>query len=312
MKVPFGQEWKNPNSVFDFPKLKLEKDEKARIVIIDEQPECEYVHTLRKVITDERGKPLMEEKKRKDDSTYEVPQTEFKGQYICLGEMETLLNKNIDPDNCPACKAATENSGAVARPEPRFVLNVLKYNLKKGTTTVNTPFQVTLHAWVFTLNRFNTLKDIANEHGSLQNVDLLLGPVEGPLMYQKFPVALGSKCEAWSSESRKETAFAVIQNDREEDLTPLLGRRVTFGELQTVVYEIVSAYNEAFGIPGNLPATPSKPAKEEPSIDVSALLNSSGAVEESSEDEDVSSEEGDDGSEPEAEDLNKLLASLGQ
>jgi hypothetical protein len=305
MKVPFGQEWKDQNSIYDFPKLKLDKDERARIVIIDSEPECEYVHSLRKVVTDEQGQPLMEEKSRQNGSTYEVPQTEFKGKFLCLGDPEVLLDKNIDPDNCPACKAATENSSAVARPEPRFVLNVLKYKLKKGGTTVNTPFQVELLAWEFSLGRMKTLKDIAEEHGDLNKVDLLLGPVEGPLVFQKFPIAVGSKCEAWSTESNKETSLSVVKNNRESDLTPILGRRVTFAELQGQVYELVAAYNNAFGIPGALPQAPSK---EEPAVNINAMLNGG---EESSANEDATTEEGsEDESEPQTQELQALLASL--
>jgi hypothetical protein len=310
MKVPFGQEWKDKNSVYDFPKLKLDKDEKARILIIDPEPECEYVHSLRKVITDEQGRPLMEEKQRQNGSTYEVPQTEFKGKFICLGNPETLFDSNIDPDNCPACKAAIENSSAVARPEPRFVLNVVKYNLKKGTTTPGTPFQVELLAWEFSLGRMKTLKGIAEEHGNLNQVDLLLGPVEGPLVFQKFPIAVGSKCEAWKSESNKETVLSVIKNNREDDLTPILGRRVGFAELQAQVYELIIAYNNAFGIPGNLPQAPNKSAQEEPTVDISAMLNGGGAVEEAPEEEGDTSEE-DSEDEPETQDLKSLLANLG-
>jgi len=305
MKVPFGQEWKDQNSIYDFPKLKLDKDERARIVIIDSEPECEYVHSLRKVVTDEQGRPLMEEKSRQNGSTYEVPQTEFKGKFLCLGDPEVLFDKNIDPDNCPACKAATENSSAVARPEPRFVLNVLKYKLKKGSTTVNTPFQVELLAWEFSLGRMKTLKGIAEEHGDLNKVDLLLGPVEGPLVFQKFPIAVGSKCEAWSTESNKETSLSVVKNNRESDLTPILGRRVTFAELQGQVYELVAAYNNAFGIPGALPQAP---PKEEPAVNINAMLNGG---EESSANEDATTEEGsEDESEPQTQELQALLASL--
>jgi hypothetical protein len=310
MKVPFGQEWKDKNSIFDFPKLKLDNGEKARIVIIDPEPECEYVHSLRKVITDDQGRPLMEEKKRRDDSTYEVPQTEFKGKFICLGDPETLFEKNIDPDNCPACKAATENSSAVARPEPRFVLNVLKYNLKKGTTNPNVPFQVELFAWEFSLGRMKALRDISEEHGNLNQVDLLLGPVEGPLMFQKFPINAAKTCEAWKSDSNKQTAFAVITNNKEDDLTPILGRKVTFAELQGQVYELIAAYNNAFGIPGSLPQAPAKPPKEEPAVDISAMINGGGAVgEEDVEEDDATDEDSDEA--PETEDLQALLAKLG-
>jgi len=310
MKVPFGQEWKDKNSVYDFPKLKLDKDEKARIVIIDPEPECEYVHSLRKVLTDEQGQPLMEEKSRQNGSTYQVPQTEFKGKFLCHGEPDTLFDKGIDPDNCPACKLATENSSAIARPEPRFVLNVLKYGLKKGTTMPGTPFQVELFAWEFSLGRMKALKDIAEEHGNLNNVDLLLGPVEGPLVFQKFTINAAKTCEAWKSESNKQTALSVIENNREADLTPILGRKVSFSDLQSQVYEIVSAYNNAFGIPGSLPQASAKAAPEEPAVDINAMLNGSGAVAESDEEEGDTSEE-DSEEEPATEDLKDLLARLG-
>lgn len=310
MKIPFGQEWKDRNSIFDFPKLKLDKDEKARILIVDPEPECEYVHSLRKVVTDEQGLPLMEEKKRQNNTTYEVPQTEFKGKFICLGDPEVLFEKSIDPDNCPVCKSATENSSAVARPEPRFVLNVLKYNLKKGTTNPNVPFHVDLLAWEFSLGRMKTLKGIAEEHGNLNQVDLLLGPVEGPLVYQKFPINAGKTCEAWKSESNRETALSIFKNNREDDLTPILGRKATFAELQGQVYELVAAYNNAFGIPGALPQAPAKSAKEEPAVDISAMLDAGGAVDEEASDDADASEE-DSSGEPVTQDFKALLAELG-
>lgn len=307
MKVPFGKEWKDKNSVFDFPKLKLDKDEKARVVIIDEEPECEFVHNLRKIVVDDYGKPLMEEKSTRDGQKYSKPKTDFKGKFVCLGDPEVLFESGVDPDNCPACKAAIENSSAIARPEPRFVLNILKYNLKKGTTTVNTPFQVELQAWEFGLGRMKALKGLADEHGDLRKIDLLLGPVEGPLMYQKFPINIGKEAEAWKK-AHQETSVSVIKNNQ-EDLTPILGRKVSDSELRAQVYELVRAYNEAFGIPGAVPQAPQP--KEEPATDINTMLNGNGAVpsssnEESSEEEDVASDE----ETPQEQSLEDLMASL--
>jgi hypothetical protein len=265
-KIDFTEGFKK-KSAFDYPKLSLDQNEKARVCIID-SPIMEYVHQLRKVIT-EGGKPIMETQKygKNFDRTREVPQTEFVGKFICLGDADTLENKGVDPDSCPACKASIENGAAVDQPRRRFVVHVIKYQTNKGTFNLQKPFQVELMAWEFTENRFSALVDIVAEHGSLPQIDLCLGPCTAK-NFQKYDIIPGGSCQWGADEDRKTRTKEVVTANRSDDLTPLLGRRVSDTELRSVVNEIVQQYNYAFGRNDSMPT-----ANTNADNDLSGLLD---------------------------------------
>lgn len=249
-KIEFGEENKR-KGFFDFPKLALEKNEKARVCVL-ETPDAEYVHTLRKIIT-ENGKPVMrtdEWKTKTGTKTKEVPDMDFVGKYICLGDAQTVKDKAADPDNCPACKASIEVPGAVEGAKRRFVLHVIKYETKKGTFNLQEPFQAKVLAWEFTENRFSTLVDIQMEHGNLPQVDLCLGPCENA-GFQKYEIIPGGSCQWGTTEERKSQTRQIVANGRSDDLSPLLGRRVSEAEIRGVVNDLVQSWNVAFGLNGS-------------------------------------------------------------
>ena len=267
-KIEFNDGFKK-KSAYDYPKLSLEQNEKARVCVID-SPTMEYVHNLRKVVT-ENGQPIMETQKygRNFEKTREVPATEFVGKYLCLGDSETLAAKDTDPNNCPACKAALEHPSAIEAAKRRFVVHVIKYHTTKGTFNVQKPFQIELVAWEFAEGRFGQLVDIVTEHGQLPQIDLCLGPCTNQ-GYQKYDIIPGGSCQWGADEERKAKTREVVAANRSEDLTPLLGKKVTPAELRSQVTEIVQQYNYAFGISSEMPAAePSTNAE----ADLSALLD---------------------------------------
>lgn len=247
--IEFEEGFKKAAS-YDYPKLKLKGKEKARISVLD-QPTFEYVHQLNKVIT-ENGRPIMETQTFASGRSREVPKTDFLGKYLCLGDLDVLSSKSVDPDNCPACKAAVEHGSAVRNPDRRFAVHVVKYQTQSGTFNIQEPFQVSLLAWEFTEKRFSTLVDIRTEFGSLPSIDLLLGPCtnEG---FQQYDVMAGGPAQWAASEDRRQITADVYKNQKSPDLSPLLGRKASAAELRSAVADVVHTWNAAFGIPGVLP-----------------------------------------------------------
>ncbi len=147
------------NSKQEYPKLKLEKNEVARIVIIEKEPWREFVHTLT-MPKIEDGTVVMQTRQRRDGSEFQEHATDFVGRPLCLGDEETMLLRGSDPDNCPLCSEAISSPGVIPVAVPRFAAQVLKYATKPGSATLRTPFSVELAVW-------NSDKDIAPDHGGV-------------------------------------------------------------------------------------------------------------------------------------------------
>lgn len=243
-QIPFDPKFKN-KSFFDFPKLKLKKGEKARVTVL-EFPVAEFVHNLRKIILED-GQPVLKTETygRDNDKERQVPEATFVGKFICLGNPEVLEKSQIDPDNCPACKASVENVSAVEAPKRRFVLHILKYQVKKGSFEVQQPFQAEVLAWELSENRFGQLVDINSEYGDIRKVDLTLGPCEIEA-YQKYGISTGNGYTLSESDNLAK-ASEIIKANKADDLTPLLGRKVTPNELQSQVADILRMWDRGFG-----------------------------------------------------------------
>jgi hypothetical protein len=277
VKLAFDSQFKKNTGFFEFPKLKLEMGEKARICIIDSAPEAKYVHTLRKIILDQ-GRPVMmiEKYGKNNDKEREVPKTEFVGKFLCLGDDSPggpLDENEVDPDNCPACKVAIESGGAVEKPQRRIVFHVIKYKTTKGSFNIQKPFQVELVAWDITDNRFSTLLDIKDEHGDLAGLDLTLGPCENA-NYQKFDIKPGARAEWSVDDDRKKLVHSIWKENKSDSLHLLLGREVSAAEMRGYVNDVVRQYNLGFG---------SNNANAMPSVNTNADLDLSAALSEGDE-----------------------------
>lgn len=282
----------------EYNKLSLEKNERARICVID-SPEVEYIHSLSKVRMED-GKPVMKTEtftNKSGTKSREVPDTDYVGRFICQGDFDVLESKNVDPDNCPACKFSIESS-AIDGPKRRFAVHVIKYQTKKGSFNIQEPFQIELLAWDFTEARFTTLTDIRNEHGALPGIDLCLGPCDNP-MYQKYDILPGGNCQWSQSEERKKITAEVYKSQKYDDLSGMLGRKISPAELRSFCVDVVGAWNIAFGQAGSMPEVAAPAAAtaladttldgmdlfgDGPTIDTPAAEESSEAPSEPSED----------------------------
>jgi hypothetical protein len=251
-------------SPFDFPKLKLERGERARVAILQKQPLAEYVHTLRapEIIN---GQAVIEDVRQGDDTVRRM-KMQFIGRAICRGDYDTLRDKGIDPAHCPACKASVDNSDAVPPPERRFAVHVIRYAIKSGSFEVTEPYQVQVVAWNFTQRTFDKLITLLDEQEpkNLMVHDLLLGPCENA-NFQKFDIQMSAKAAWIETEQRKSYTATAWKNNQSPYLDQFLGRRSTPEQMTEDVQRVLMRYAQAQGVAG-------KPAESVSTEDVDSLL----------------------------------------
>ncbi len=221
-RTTFAPENKANETSERYPRLKLEKNARGRIVCVEE-PEYQFVHALRapKIVN---GEAIIEVKKRKDDTTYETYEMEFIGNPICFGDLGTLQDRGVDGKNCPACEAS-QRSDAVPGPTRRYAMNVIQYGLRPGGWELSNPFSVRVVIWAYTARMFDQLVDLATEWGSLREHDLLLGPCEDAT-YQKWPWKIAQQA-AWmlTPETKQNVSIAWQGRGTDKDLEAACGRR---------------------------------------------------------------------------------------
>jgi len=269
-KMTFTSENKKTSN-FDFPKLYLDHGERARIVCIEPEPEVNFVHTLKapQVVN---GEVVMESVKNKDGSFTEKPKMDFVGRHLCFGNMNTLMEKGKDPQNCPTCAAAQDND-AIGEAVRRFAMHVVQYKVQPGKFAVQTPFQAELVVWAFTDSRFSQLTDIAEEHGDLRSKDLLLGPCENK-NFQKFDVQVGGSAAWLESDETKQFVQTLYAQNKLDDLDPAIGRKVTKEQANEDIQKVLLKHAQAFG--GGSASTGSAPTPtggvEAPPVGLDDLL----------------------------------------
>ena len=219
-RVEFTSENKVATTNYDYPKLKLKKDERARILLL-EAPVREYVHTLRKpqIIN---GEPQMFTDTRKDGTKFQNYKMDFLSRPICLGDATILEDKGSDPKNCPMCKLAHTNPDFTGAPQRRYAMHVIRYRTKGGSNDLVTPYSVETLVWSFTDKTFNKIADFREEWDDLRKHDLLLGPCVNEL-YQQFDITVSSKA-AWLEDSERKTLTArTFKENQIPDLTIACG-----------------------------------------------------------------------------------------
>lgn len=265
---------------FDYPKLFLEKGERARVVMIEPEPIMEYCHTMRAPKLDGNGDLVTRSVTRKGGETEDVPDYEFVGRHVCIGDVTAIDQRGSDPDGCPVCEAA-KKSDAVSAPDRRFGTHLIRYALKPGSFEIQEPFQVTLIAWTFSDKVFNDIVDIATEWGDLRQRDLLLGPCEVK-QFQKFDINVASKAEWLATNERKEMVKEVFKSNQTDNMSQLIARKLTREQILEDLGKVLTAHQIAFQTPkaattttnGSTPATDEVPSAGE--MDLDDLLGDGG------------------------------------
>lgn len=236
-------------SPLDFPRLKLKKDERARILCI-EDPEYAYVHELRAPRVGRDGVPEIVKKETSKGEEYETYKYDFVGRHICLGAEDALTENGLDPDNCPACKEARDSSD-VAAPARRFAMHVIRYEIKSGSFEVARPFSVRVEVWAFSERIFGKLVDYTTEFGSLTTHDLKLGPCEVEA-FQNYPIEITDKPGYLTVDppNAKANVLRIKETFREnhcKDLRVFVGREVSKKFMQEDLEKVIRASKLARG-----------------------------------------------------------------
>jgi hypothetical protein len=204
------------SSIFDMDQLRLEKDERARIAIIDEKAKMELVHWIN---GDPRGR-----------------------YYVCLGDYQTVQSQTSDPDRCPACSVAEPGRDTVvSMPRRRFVLNVARYRTNSKGQVLN-PLSLALQAWVFSDDKYNKLVDRHQEHGDLRRHDITLTCTAK--QYQSYDIDVSPKLllqeEAGGLEQYKQ-----LRKETNADVSRLLGTTLSYERLEALVSDSTPPMTEA-------------------------------------------------------------------
>lgn len=210
----------------NFPKLKLEDNEKKRVVVIEKEPFYEWVHRLELPKMGPAGQAIMTKKERKNGDTYEVHAMDFLSQPICLGNLETLAEEGDDEKNCPMCKMA--KSTTMLKPATRrYASHVLVYNTRPGTFDISEPFMVQCIIWLYGERRYNRLLDIISDFGPLEDHDITLGPCSNA-GYQNYDIGGTNKAEWKATKERQKMAVTAYTENKLDDkqIKDMLGRTV--------------------------------------------------------------------------------------
>jgi hypothetical protein len=233
--IGFNSKYKSA-SLFDIDQLRLQRDEKARILIIDEKVRMVLAHYIRSGESDDKG-------------------SQRGKYYACLGDYDRVMADTKDPSSCPACRVAEAGRDVpVSLPRRRFVLNIARYRTNsKGAVSV--PVSLAHELWIFGDDKFNKLVDRAEEHGDLRARDLIVTCVAQ--QYQNYDIDVSAKVIAKQDKNAMEQ-YRDIKAKRPADVERLLATPFTYEQLEALVSD----------------ATPEIGMDDESTInDVSALLD---------------------------------------
>lgn len=227
-----------------FPRLKLDQDESARISCYEE-PEVGFVHNLRapKIANGEVQYKTVNTKNGPDRQM----DFEFIGNPICLGDFNTLQDRGIDPNNCPACKAAQEAPDMFAPPKRRFAMHVFQYQTN-GTTKPTKNFQGAVKVWSFTDQKFGEIIDMMEEapDGDIRNIDIVI-TCENKL-FQNFKMIPSIQVKHKESDATHSQFESIIEDNRAKDLTKFLGRTTRKDWLEDDINKVKSKWRSANGL----------------------------------------------------------------
>lgn len=241
-RITFSEENKRTSSFKKLPKIKLAKDEIARIAIY-EDPMGVYVHNIRKPKI-ENGKPVTKIND-KEEREYVF---DFVSNPICLGDESILDDKGLDTKNCVICEAHKDDPEMFEKPRYRMIMNVLKYNTDAKGLKASTPFHVENLVWSFTERGFSNIVDAfaeyIEEEGSdaVKKHDLILKCTNAN--FQNYDLNVSTKSLLSASDANRTTAKETIKANRfsDDDLRSAAGREKELKWLNQDIEDVRTAW----------------------------------------------------------------------
>ena len=252
-RIQFTEENKRTSSYVKLPKIKLNKDENARIAIY-EDPISVYVHNLRKPKV-ENGKPVKAPNNKGEmDYVYE-----FVSNPLCTGDEAILDDKGLDVKNCVLCAFHKENPEMTDAPKFKLAMNILKYATDEKGRTLSKPFQVENLVWSFTERAFSSIIDSFGEYidedgpAAVQKHDLILTCTNGT--FQNYDMNVSPKSYYSETPERVKVAKEVIKENRfdEDALKSACGREKEMKWIDKDIEDIKDAWKAVSRHSGTAP-----------------------------------------------------------
>lgn len=230
-----------------FPQVKLEHGAIWRVVLAEDGPTYEWGHRLVKPkLSPVDGKLLMRTVKVRGEEV-EEPDTDFVGAPRCLGSLDILEDRGVDPAHCPVCAASMhkDTSQYFTAPERKFAVHVLRYGTKGNTAQVVSPLSLSTLVWRLNENRYAKVVKVIDEFGGdPMAVDLVLGACTNA-MYQNYEIAGGSSCHVAANETAAKLARDTFEGNNAGDLSPYCARLTDIRFVERDITEIIDRWRSA-------------------------------------------------------------------
>jgi hypothetical protein len=229
----FSNEYSSSAGRSNFPRLRLQTNEYARIAIVS-QPEVEYTHWLEAPNIVNMA-PTYKKIKDRDGNEQWVVETRRVNNCICPGNYEVLKERGVDEHGCQACAYSRERPDIFRAPTARFAANVIRYGMRPGGgwSDIAQPYGIGTLIWVFggkVMDKLLLIKTMGPGYEDLRMVDLLLACDDQN--FQK-PYSMGEfnalAPAAWMADDyrRKHTIEYLQQNSASKhDLSESIAKRV--------------------------------------------------------------------------------------
>lgn len=205
MRLPYDKD-NMSRTVFDVDKLKLKKNEVARIILIEESADCAYSHFV-----------------------------DEKGYFICVGKLEVLKEQGADADSCLLCKHALQG-GPIASARRHFVTQVVRYTTNSRGELLD-PISVDVIPWVFGDDKFNDLTLKKQVHGDLRKKDLVIKCTKEA--YQQFQIEVAEPI--WlKTEAMKNKVIEVFKERKLPDIEKALGRNINTEQMAKLIEDVTA------------------------------------------------------------------------
>lgn len=170
----------------NFPKLKLQTNERARVVVLT-KPNVEYVHWLEapKIIN---MAPKYSKITDREGNDQWVVDKRFVNRAICHGSFDVLRERGVDEHGCLACQKAREMPDIFRPPAPRYAATIIRYSMRPGGgwNDISNPYAIGSLIWGFSGKIYDKLRSIMTMgpmYEDIRQVDLCLECTDGN--YQK-------------------------------------------------------------------------------------------------------------------------------
>lgn len=253
-------EYRSDRGQSRFPRLKLQNGEKARVVVVS-APQTEFVHRLEAPNIVNMA-PVYKNIRDRDGNEQRVVDTRWVSSPLCLGNFDTLRERGVDDKNCPACLAARDRPDVFRQPQPKYAVNILRYNLRPGGSwaDIATPYGVNALVWMFggkIMDKLIDIRSMGAQYDDIRTVDLLLECTDAnfqkPYSNGEFLPAAPAVWLATDQTQQYTAQYLAANGATEEDLTALLGKRVKpdwmADDISRVIqrWDVVRAYESRIG-----------------------------------------------------------------